>query len=330
MLVDVEVGEVGKSRIGEQSGIGGGSERQGRRPAAADILVPLVALVDNAVGGIIEDVRHAVQLPHLYRLDGSAVGGSEVHIAHIAFAVVEEVLFGTCAVHVLQDKSSLVANAEAEQDKVRVARIGDGGGFSPSSIHRGECPEVGEGGEVVAVCFLQAALAPGRNLAVVEVSVSVQIDIDSAAEGMEVAVLPREFACGIGGEVAVQHLHINGGLLGIRPAVDEVPRLEGDTVDKSAHFADVLHYLLHRPLQLGFKSFLDYDGSTLDDGRAVFGIEVVEGSDVDAGVGIGRGTGAFALYAAQQFRVRGLPRGGFVAVGCIEVSQLRRRENAST
>ena len=63
---------------------------------------------------------------------------------------------------------------------------------------------------------------------------------------------------------------------------------------------------------------------------AVFGIEVVEASDVDAGVGIGRGTGAFALYAAQQFRVRGLPRGGFVAVGCIEVSQLRRRENPCT
>ena len=75
---------------------------------------------------------------------------------------------------------------------------------------------------------------------------------------MEVAVLPRDFASGIGGEVAVQHLHIYGGLLGIRPAVDEVPRLEGDAVDKSAHFPDVLHYLLHRPLQLGFECLLYY------------------------------------------------------------------------
>ena len=48
VLVDIKIGEVGKSRIGEQSGIEGRSERQGRRSAAADVLVPLVALVDMA------------------------------------------------------------------------------------------------------------------------------------------------------------------------------------------------------------------------------------------------------------------------------------------
>ena len=152
--------------------------------------------------------------------------------------------------------------------------------------------------------------------------------MDGAAEGVEVAVLPREVASGIGGEVAVQHLHIDRGLLGIRPAVDEVPRLERNAINQSAQLADVFHHLLHRALEFGFESLLCHNGGVLDDSRAVFGIEVIEASEVDAGVGIGRGTGAVALQSAQQFRVRCLPRGGFVAVGGIEVSQLRRGKHS--